>query len=116
MTTSGASTPMATRLNDTIVVLGRPCDNTSVVADVLRAAGTEPSATILADPAAPVVDEQAVQGTPALYRAASPKITRKLLELFQPDLIIAACFPWRLSSRARSATRFGVLNIHPSPL
>jgi methionyl-tRNA formyltransferase len=116
MTTPGASTPDSSRFGGKIVLLGRPCDNTSTAANVLTDAGINLAAVILADPEFSPGQDPAAHGPCPLYRAPSPQRTRRLLEHLQPDLVIAACYPWRLSHRARSAARCGVLNIHPSPL
>lgn len=116
MTTSGASTPLHSSPVDKILLLGRPCGNTSTAATVLQDAGITPAAIILADPASAPAQEPEEGGRCSVYRAASPLATRRLLERLQPDLVIAACYPWRLSGRARAAARCGVLNIHPSPL
>jgi methionyl-tRNA formyltransferase len=35
---------------------------------------------------------------------------------FAPDLIVAACFPWRLPSVIRDEARLGGINLHPSLL
>ena len=116
MTSSGASTPSDPQPQGTIVLLGRPCDNTVAVARVLQDEGIALTAVILADPAAPREASPPEPGIPPWYRSPSPRATRRLLEQLEPDLVIAACYPWRLSARARAIPRFGILNMHPSPL
>lgn len=116
MTTSGASTPPQPSPRHKILLLGRPCGNTSTVAAVLQDAGIDLAAIILADPASASGQDPEEDGCCSVFRATSPLVTRRLLERLQPDLVIAACYPWRLSGRARTAARYGVLNIHPSPL
>jgi methionyl-tRNA formyltransferase len=116
MTTSGASTPLASRARSAVVLLGRPCDNTLTAARVLQDAGVDLAAVILADPFAPEEQLETAPGSPPRYRAQTPGATRRLLERLRPDLAIAACYPWRLSRRARAVPRLGVLNLHPSPL
>ena len=116
MTTSGASTPSVAQPTSNIVLLGRTCGNTSAVLTVLREAGIKLAALILADPeSAPRGDLEAADQW-SVHRAPSPHATTRLLESLRPDLIIAACYPWRLSRRARAVARCGVLNIHPSLL
>ena len=83
---------------------------------MLQDAGINLAAIILADPVAAPGQDPEEDGHCPVYRASSPLTTRRLLERLQPDLVIAACYPWRLSGRARAAARCGVLNIHPSPL
>jgi methionyl-tRNA formyltransferase len=41
---------------------------------------------------------------------------RELLEGFTPDLIVTACFPWRLPAAILDLPRYGCLNVHPSLL
>jgi methionyl-tRNA formyltransferase len=83
---------------------------------VLQDAGLELAAVIHADPEAAAMQIPSGPGRGPLYRASSPRATRLLLEHLQPDLVVAGCYPWRLSGRARTAARRGVLNIHPSLL
>lgn len=116
MTATGASTPNVAQPTSTIVLLGRPCGNTSAALSVLQDAGVELTAVILADPASTPHEEPAARDRCPVYRAPTPRATGRLLESLRPDLILAACYPWRLSAQARAAARCGVLNIHPSPL
>jgi methionyl-tRNA formyltransferase len=83
---------------------------------VLQDAGIDLAAVILADPESVSRDDPAAHEHLPVYRAPSPQETRRLLEGLRPDLILAACYPWRLSPRARAAARCGVMNIHPSLL
>lgn len=116
MTVSGASTPSTTTPEATIVLLGRPCDNTSAVAVVLDDLGIDLTAVILAATGKDLNRTPGDDRQIRVHRSPSPRTTRRLLEHLQPDLVIAACYPWRLSQRARAASRCGVMNIHPSPL
>ena len=116
MTTSGASTPSVSHPPGNIVLVGRPCGNTSAVLTSLHDAGIDLAAVILADPAATPQQRPVGHDGCTLYRSPSPRATRRILENLRPDLVIAACYPWRLSHRARAAARRGVVNIHPSPL
>lgn len=116
MTTSGASTPKVTETTGSIVLLGRPCGNTSAVLAVLQDLGITLTAVVLADRHGASAHDSAGQERTPTLRAPSPRATTRLLEDLRPDLVIAACYPWRLSRRAREAARCGVLNIHPSLL
>lgn len=116
MTTTGASTPAQTQSNGNVILLGRLCGNTRAVEIALRKAGIDLAAVILADRSSMPEQRSAAQPRSMRYRSPSPRATRRLLEDLQPDLVIAACYPWRLSHRARAMARHGVLNIHPSPL
>jgi methionyl-tRNA formyltransferase len=116
MTTSGASTPSVAQPTGNIVLLGRPCGNTFTALTVLQDAGVDLAAMILADPGAALREDLGSGDESPLYRVPTPRATRRLLEHLRPDLVIAACYPWRLSRRARAAARYGILNIHPSLL
>lgn len=116
MTTPRPSTPIAEQAAPTIVLLGQPCGNTSLTAAILHDASVELAATILADSTATPAGQQLEPGRYSIYRAATPRATRRFLEHIRPDLVIAACYPWRLSRRSRAASRCGIMNIHPSPL
>lgn len=116
MTTSGASTPDVTLPGNAVVLLGRRCTNTSTVVTVLQDAGIDLAAVILADPESAGAQVPAENESSPVCHAASPHATRCLLESLQPDLVIAACYPWRVPREARAVSRYGVLNIHPSPL
>lgn len=48
-------------------------------------------------------------------RLADPAV-RDLFSSFQPDLLCAACFPWRLPAELLAIPRLGALNVHPSLL
>ena len=57
------------------------------------------------------------QGIPVLEvsRLASPQ-TLEMLAGFRPDVICAACFPWRLPKVLLKIPPLGCLNVHPSLL
>lgn len=116
MTTPGASTPSVTEPTGNIVLLGRPCANTSAALAVLQDMGVTLSGVVLADRRGASTHGPAGQERHSTFRAPSPRAVTHLLERFRPDLVIASCYPWRLSHRARAAARCGVLNIHPSLL
>lgn len=116
MTSSRASTPSVAQPADKIVLLGQPCGNTSTTRAVLQNAGINLVAVILADAGADPANDVAEPGQRSTFAAPSPRAVTRLLERLQPDLAIAACYPWRLSRQARAASRCGVLNIHPSLL
>lgn len=116
MTTNGASTHRDTQPASPIVLLGRPCGNTFAVLEVLQDAGIPLAAVILADAGFTSAEDAAGQDRTPVYRTPTPRAATRLLERLRPDLVIAACYPWRLSDRARAAARHGVLNIHPSLL
>lgn len=116
MTTHGASTPNPEQPSTNIVLLGRLCDNTAASQRVLQESGIALEAVILADPHATSLTVVPVPGHGSLYRASSPRATHRILESLRPELVVAACYPWRLSRQTRAAVRLGVMNIHPSLL
>lgn len=116
MTSSRASTPGVAQPAGKIVLLGQPCSNTSTARAVLQDAGIHLAAVILADAEVEPAIVVPEPGRSSGIAATSPGASTRLLERLQPDLVIAACYPWRLSNRARAASRCGVLNIHPSLL
>lgn len=51
----------------------------------------------------------------ALRHMAAPEV-RAALAAPRPDLIVVACWPWRLPPAILGLPRLGILNLHPSPL
>ena len=116
-----------------VVVLGMPCDFTRGAVDTLLhddadLVGIDLSALVLAVPGASLRDGM---GRPAGFskvpahtpiwhlgtRAtlADPAWIARL-EALAPDMIVSACFPWRVPGAALGIPRFGAINIHPSLL
>lgn len=113
-----------------IAVLGMPCDFTRQVVSAASAANAgehtfDLQAIVLAgrndgdqapartDPAWPEhVPLEAVGSRAALMGPAF----RKRIATLAPDLIVVACFPWRISRAIRTIPRCGCLNVHPSLL
>jgi methionyl-tRNA formyltransferase len=61
-----------------------------------------------------------LHGIPTIELAARSDLTadafRASLERLAPDLIVTACFPWRLPGRILALPAWGCLNVHPSLL
>lgn len=59
----------------------------------------------------------AAHGLPALAlgRRQTPALV-EALAAFSPDLLVVACWPWRLPQSLLDVARLGALNLHPSPL
>ncbi|HMQ29547.1 MAG TPA: formyltransferase family protein [Chloroflexaceae bacterium] len=59
----------------------------------------------------------AARGVPtlALRRMAAPEV-REALATLRPDLVVVACWSWRLPRELLAVPRLGALNLHPSPL
>jgi methionyl-tRNA formyltransferase len=59
----------------------------------------------------------AARGLPALAlrRMGDPAVPVALAAL-RPDLLVVACWPWRLPPAVLAVPRLGALNLHPSPL
>ncbi len=64
-----------------------------------------------------LLEMAAVRGLPALTlrRMGDPAVPAALAAL-RPDLLVVACWPWRLPPAVLAAPRLGALNLHPSPL
>ena len=95
-----------------VVALGLPCGETVAALRAMTEAGVEITATVVAgDGALP-----GLIGAP-LVRVASmtPEGVAAIHEA-RPDVIVVACFPWRLPRTVLELPRLGCLNIHPSLL
>lgn len=99
-----------------VVLLGRPCASTAAAGTALRQAGIALAGVILAAPPDQADAELQPGDDVVIHRASSPASVQRALGDARPDLVIAACYPWRLGRRARAHSRSGVLNIHPSLL
>lgn len=53
--------------------------------------------------------------TLALRRIGAPAVRAAVAEL-APDLVVVACWPWRIPPALLAVPRLGFLNLHPSPL
>lgn len=59
----------------------------------------------------------AARGLPALaLRAMGAPQVRAALAAHSPDLVVVACWPWRIPPALLAVPRLGFLNLHPSPL
>src|SRR5689334_21205351 len=111
MTTSGASTREPPSPAGSIVLLGRLCENTLAVANVLNDAGVALAAVIVAgrNPSDALVPVK--PGPGGLAWASSPQAAHLLLQQLRPALVIAACYPWRVTRQTLALSRLGILNI-----
>jgi methionyl-tRNA formyltransferase len=102
-----------------IVLFGMRCAFTQPVLEALIAApGVEVAALVLPEPIAG--DDPFAQGTPTIgvpSRAAldDPDVQDRLHAL-TPDLVVVACFPWRLPGWLLALPARAGVNIHPSLL
>lgn len=64
-----------------------------------------------------LLEHAAAHGLPtlALRRMGAPAV-REALAALRPDLLVVACWPWRLPPGLLAVPRLGALNLHPSPL
>jgi methionyl-tRNA formyltransferase len=78
-----------------------------------------PAGLIALGPARPpsLLELAAARGVPALAlrRMVAPEV-RAALAALAPDLLVVACWPWRLPPELLAVPRLGALNLHPSPL
>jgi methionyl-tRNA formyltransferase len=113
-----------------LIVLGMPCAFTR---EVLAAAMAHPANDHVFDVRAIILasDEQGTGATGCIeqdWPAGVPveSVSRRSAFISQefreriaalaPDVIIVACFPWRIPRAIRTMPRFGCLNVHPSLL
>jgi len=97
-----------------VVLLGMVCDASNATIQRLIAAGIEIQAIVLADQGnrPPVWPDSSITTIPIGRR---DELQAKIAP-FQPDLIVVACFPWRLPVDLLNLPRLGCINIHPSLL
>lgn len=97
-----------------VVLLGMVCDASNATIQRLLAAGIKIQAIVLADQGnrPPVWPGTSIQ-TVAIPRRGELEAR---IAPFQPDLIVVACFPWRLPQDLLGLPRFGCVNVHPSLL
>lgn len=80
---------------------------------------TAPRGLIALGPAAPPgpLALAAAHGLPALaLRAMGADAVRDTLAALRPELVVVACWPWRIPTTLLALPRLGFLNLHPSPL
>ena len=101
-----------------LTILSMPCAAGIAAARVLlKAAEHEVGAVVLAGPEIAgdtLADEATGRGVPLRWvdRASVADAVRAS----RPDLLVVACFPWRLSPEVLAIPRLGGVNIHPSLL
>ena len=54
-------------------------------------------------------------GIPVIWVKSAAEATETIRNV-EPEVAVAACFPWRLPHDARETPRLGILNVHPSLL
>lgn len=112
-----------------VVVLGMPCAFTQDVLSAAIAGNTDEhvfdiQAIILAGEqedatigcADPCPSGGASIQTVASRSAFTGAGFRKRIMALAPDVIVVACFPWRVPRSIRDISRFGFINVHPSLL
>lgn len=112
-----------------VVLLGMPCGFTRNVLDAAIACNTDEhafdlGAIVLAgereDAAIGCADHGPSAGAPIETIASRTAFTspafRNRIAALAPDVIVVACFPWRVPRTIRDIPRFGCLNVHPSLL
>jgi len=126
MARSGRNT---TRSEARVVLLGMRCAFTAPVLEaLLERPGVDLQAVVLPSPPAPA---RPAHGDPLLDLASrhdvpihevgtrsrlnAPEL-RAALEAIVPDLVVVACFPWRVPGWLRSLPTCGCVNLHPSLL
>ncbi|MDQ3653701.1 MAG: methionyl-tRNA formyltransferase, partial [Chloroflexota bacterium] len=103
-----------------IVLMGMACAASAPPLIALLKAGAPVVAVVLAEasraPGEPsVLASRAVAaGVPVVPVTAMTAATVATIAGFQPDLIVVACFPWRLPVALLALPRFGAVNVHPS--
>jgi methionyl-tRNA formyltransferase len=104
-----------------VVVFGMPCSGSLLVLRALLAADIDVRGVVLA-----AVDEVESSAVAEVARAAAVPVvplrsartesaTTAIREL-APEVLVAACFPWRLPPAILALPRLGALNVHPSLL
>lgn len=87
-------------------------------APALRPGPPGAGAIALGPPRPPsLLELAALHGLPALaLRQLGAPAVRAALAALAPDLLVVACWPWRLPPALLAVPRLGALNLHPSPL
>ena len=116
-----------------VVVLGMPCAFTRGAISTLlqndrEPAGIDLAALVLAVPGANLRDgmgrpagfSMVPDRTPIRYLGTREALADPAwiarLDTWAPDVIVSACFPWRVPEAVLGIPRFGGINIHPSLL
>ena len=104
-----------------VVVCGMRCDFTATVLSALSGSlAVDLRAVILAGDGMLFAGQAAagditIVTVPDRATLSAPSFHDRLRAL-APDLVVVACFPWRLPAAFRAIPTHGCLNIHPSPL
>lgn len=93
--------------------LGHDCAPTAAALDALRLAGVHLLGVVLAG--RPGMCAMAASDLPHFW-VSSVAETAAILRQTRPEVVIAACFPWRLPPAILAMPPLGILNIHPSLL
>lgn len=125
----GASPNASQARRARVVLLGMRCAFTEpVLAALLAEPGVDLQAVVLpssthperAIDSDPVLDLASRHGIPSLDVASRSSLNapgiHAVLDRIAPDLIVVACFPWRLPGWLRALPAHGCLNVHPSLL
>ncbi|MDQ3779308.1 MAG: methionyl-tRNA formyltransferase [Chloroflexota bacterium] len=105
-----------------IVLMGMACAASAPPLIALLKGGAHLVAVVLAEASRPpgepsVLASRAVAaGVPVVPVTAMTAATVATIAGVRPDLIVVACFPWRLPVALLALPRFGAVNVHPSLL
>lgn len=101
-----------------VVVLALPCEESVAAIRAMQAAGVEIAAIIVAGGTRAPGDEAlaGLTGAPVVGVANMAREGVAAIRQARPDVIVVACFPWRLPRAVLDLPRLGCLNIHPSLL
>ena len=116
-----------------VVVLGMPCDFTraavgTLLHDDTDLVGIDLAGLVLAVPGADLRDAMGrpsgfpmVPGRTPIWHvgtreALADPVWLTRLDALAPDVIVSACFPWRVPEAVLTMPRFGGINVHPSLL
>jgi methionyl-tRNA formyltransferase len=102
-----------------VLFLGQSCAAALPPLDALLAANHEIAAVVLAwEPGARIgeVQRRAERaGIPVVWVKSAAEAAAAI-QTVAPEVVAAACFPWRLGRVARQTPPLGILNVHPSSL
>lgn len=93
--------------------LGHDCPPTAAAWRSACQAGVQPEGVLLAGQ--PGTCATLAAETPLTW-VRSVSETAAIVQQLQPDVVIAACYPWRLPQAVLEIPLLGILNIHPSLL